>query len=106
MTPATSPTPVSAPLPTVPFVALPRIEQRLPEQDVLGVRHHALRRAQVIDLIDTYIAQRLPRQICLSNAYSVAVAQADTEFRDVLNASDVVLADGMSIVWGSRWVGL
>ncbi len=54
--------------------------------------------------VEQFIAERTPRQICLSNAYIVSLAQKDQELRDILARADLVLADGMSIVWGSRWI--
>ena len=58
-----------------------------------------------LEAIESFIKQRTPKQICLSNAYTVALSQSDTEFRTLLNRSDLTLADGMSIVWGGKWIG-
>ena len=78
---------------------------RVPTCDVLGVRFHCLRIPDVIDHITRYVVQRTPRQICLVNAYSMTLAQRDDHLRQLFNQSDLVLADGMSIKWGGRWIG-
>lgn len=77
----------------------------IPNDWVLGVRFHSVTLGQAVDLIDQFVTKRKARQICLSNAYTIAMCQADEELRAVANRSALNLADGMSIVWGSRWQG-
>ncbi len=74
---------------------------------LLGVYFDCLKKSEALDRIVT-MAQTpsSSKHICLANAYTVAMAQEDQAFRNLLNRADLVLADGMSIVWGGRWVGL
>lgn len=37
-----------------------------------------------------------------ANAYNVALAESDQEYRDILNEGDVVFCDGMPVVWAGR----
>lgn len=73
---------------------------------VLGVRFHSLAMHEAVRTIETFIQERRARHICLSNAYTLSVSQYDHEFKTTLNHADLVLPDGMSIVWGSRWIGV
>jgi N-acetylglucosaminyldiphosphoundecaprenol N-acetyl-beta-D-mannosaminyltransferase len=34
------------------------------------------------------------------------MAKKDDRFKEILNQSDLLLADGMSVVWGARWVSV
>jgi N-acetylglucosaminyldiphosphoundecaprenol N-acetyl-beta-D-mannosaminyltransferase len=78
----------------------------IPATTVLGVPFHLLRMDGALEVLERFIAERRPRQICLANAYTVALAQSDKDVQDLLKRSDLVLADGMSIVWGARWIGV
>lgn len=80
-------------------------EMPIATSDVLGVRFHRLEFAAVLKLVETYIADKRPRQLCLANAYTLALTFSDEELRLLLNQADLVLADGMSIVWGGQWLG-
>ncbi len=73
---------------------------------VLGIPFHPLNMVGSLDHIDRFIRERKPRQICLANAYTVAIARHNRDLTDALKKSDLVLADGMSIVWGSRWLSI
>ncbi len=71
---------------------------------VLGAQFHAVSMDQALHIIDVFIRDGKSHQICLSNAYTVALCRLNAAYRNVLNRADLLLADGMSIVWGSRWV--
>jgi len=51
------------------------------------------------------VAARTPRQMCTANPEFVMTAQRDEEFRRVLNAADVVLPDGVGLLWAARRQG-
>ncbi len=73
---------------------------------VLEVGFDGLSMPAVLAQMERFIQERRPRQVCLGNAYTVSLAQTDLELRTLLADADLVLADGMSIVWGSRWIQL
>jgi len=79
----------------------------LPAVYVLGIRFHNATMAQTLNQAKEFIlAGKKSHQICLSNAYTVSLCWKDAELRRVLDKADLVLADGMSIVWGGRFVGV
>jgi N-acetylglucosaminyldiphosphoundecaprenol N-acetyl-beta-D-mannosaminyltransferase len=77
-----------------------------PKVAVLGVEFHAVNFQSALRYVDEFIRQRSPRQVCLANAFTLSLAIKDIELARVLQKADLVLADGMSIVWGSRWIGV
>jgi len=82
------------------------IHPSLPSATILRVPFHRLCFDDALHMAVDYIQSKEPHQICLSNAYTVALAQNDEPFMRLMQNADLVLADGMSIVWGARWVGL
>ncbi len=74
--------------------------------NVLGVEFHCVTMYQTLDQIEKYIAERKPRQVCFANAYTVSLCRANQVLRDSLNRFDLIVADGMSIVWGARILGI
>lgn len=73
---------------------------------LLGIPFHNVDLSEVIDQVKQFIADGTPRQICLGNAYTVSLCWKDLDLREVLDGADLVLADGMSIVWGGRLIGV
>lgn len=73
---------------------------------ILGARYHSISLVEAVHVIGQFVDLKTPRQVCLSNAYTMSICRRDTPFKDVLNRADLLLADGMSIVWGARWVGV
>jgi len=74
--------------------------------ELLGIGFHPLSFHSAVQLIERWVLEKKPRQICLANAYSVSLCWEFPEYRKTLDESDLVLADGMSIVWGGRWLGV
>lgn len=48
---------------------------------------------------------RRGRYVCLSNVHMVMEAHDEPAFRDVVNGADLVLPDGMPLVWAQRLTG-
>lgn len=72
---------------------------------LLGVPIHPLTMTEVLDVIDDTIHRRGSLQIGVVNAAKVVhMAQDEGLRRDVLS-SDLIVADGMAVVWASRLVG-
>jgi N-acetylglucosaminyldiphosphoundecaprenol N-acetyl-beta-D-mannosaminyltransferase len=59
-----------------------------------------------LEAIQRLIKEGKPSQINFANAYTLSIARKDASFREILNRSTLTLADGMSIVWGARWLNL
>jgi N-acetylglucosaminyldiphosphoundecaprenol N-acetyl-beta-D-mannosaminyltransferase len=77
----------------------------LPSVNILGIRVHAVTMSQTLAWIESAMAARAPRQICTANPEFIMAAQRDPEFRQLLNAADLVLPDGVGLLWASRRLG-
>jgi N-acetylglucosaminyldiphosphoundecaprenol N-acetyl-beta-D-mannosaminyltransferase len=79
---------------------------------VLGVRVDRVSQLQVLDRIEQMIALRrasgneLPcKQIVTVNTEFVMAAQKNSEFRRTINSATLAIADGIGVVWATRFVG-
>jgi N-acetylglucosaminyldiphosphoundecaprenol N-acetyl-beta-D-mannosaminyltransferase len=78
----------------------------VPSVSLLGVRVHAVTMAQTLAWIEAAVAARAPRQICTANPEFVMTAQRDRAFFDLLNRADLVIPDGVGLLWAARYKGL
>jgi N-acetylglucosaminyldiphosphoundecaprenol N-acetyl-beta-D-mannosaminyltransferase len=69
---------------------------------VLGVEIHALRMQDVVAACDCAIERRERLLIGVVNAAKLVNMRRDNNLRDAVLAADLILADGMSVVWASR----
>ena len=70
---------------------------------VLGVRIDALNMSAALQQMDRWIHQRNGcHTVVVANAHGVTEARQDTEFRRLINNADLVVPDGMSLVWLGR----
>jgi N-acetylglucosaminyldiphosphoundecaprenol N-acetyl-beta-D-mannosaminyltransferase len=77
-----------------------------PDFRVLGVRVHAVQIPEVVSLMERWIQERAAvRYIAVTGMHGVMEAQQDPGFRSVLKAADLVVPDGMPLVWLGRWHG-
>jgi N-acetylglucosaminyldiphosphoundecaprenol N-acetyl-beta-D-mannosaminyltransferase len=72
---------------------------------ILGVPVHAVTMAETLDWIAVAVAERQPRQICTANPEFVMLARRDAVFRAVLQRADLVLPDGVGLLWAARRLG-
>ena len=77
----------------------------LPIRHLFGIPIAAITLDRMVDIADDAVARRRPLQIGVVNAAKVVNMQRDPALRDDVLASDVVLADGMAVVWASRLTG-
>src|SRR5258706_8290978 len=89
-------------VPESPLAAVPKEASSIPCQDVLKFRFHCLTLPAAVQQIDRFIQERKPRQVTLANAYTIALGHGSGALTELINRSDLTLADGMSIVWGGR----
>ena len=78
---------------------------------VLGVRVDRVSQEQALDLMIEMIEQRrasantLPcRQLITVNPEFVMAARRDADFRAAINAASLVVADGIGVVWATRYL--
>jgi N-acetylglucosaminyldiphosphoundecaprenol N-acetyl-beta-D-mannosaminyltransferase len=69
---------------------------------VLGVPIDPLSMSDVLDLVDRTIEGRGRLLIGVVNAAKLVHMRKDTLLRDAVLCADVILADGMAVVWASR----
>lgn len=72
---------------------------------ILGVRIDALTYASLLDRIASFIAEGTPHQIATANPEFVMEAQDNAAFREVLAHADLVMADGVGLLWAARRLG-
>ena len=76
-----------------------------PPVTILGVPVHPVTMASTLAWVAAAVAARTPRQICTANPEFVMTAQRDAVFRRVLNEADLVLPDGVGLLWAARRQG-
>jgi N-acetylglucosaminyldiphosphoundecaprenol N-acetyl-beta-D-mannosaminyltransferase len=73
--------------------------------EVLGVPIDPLTMEQVLDRAENAIESRRPLQIGVVNAAKVVRMRRVAALRDAVAGCDLILADGMSVVWAGRLLG-
>lgn len=77
-----------------------------PAVPILGVPVHAITMAEALDWVRAAVQARVPpRQVCTANPEFVMAAQRDREFLAVLRQADLVLPDGVGLLWAARRQG-
>lgn len=75
----------------------------IPQFNLLGVRVHALQIPEVVTWMEAAIADRSRcRFLSATGMHGVTEAQHDPQFKEILNAADLVVPDGMPLVWAAR----
>ncbi len=73
---------------------------------VLGVRVDAVQIPDAIARVESWIAERGPsRWVAVTGMHGISESRRDSKFRKVLKSADLVVADGMPLVWLGRWHG-
>lgn len=72
---------------------------------LLGVRVDDVTFAELLARMEAYIADGKPHQICTVNPEFIMLAQRDTEFRCILERSDLNIPDGGFLLWAARRKG-
>lgn len=77
-----------------------------PSYRVLGVRVDGVQIPGVIARMEDWIARRdFARYVAFTGMHGVAEAQKDRALQEILNTADLVVPDGMPLVWLARWHG-
>lgn len=77
----------------------------VPVQEVLGIPLAAVRMDDMLALVDTAIAERRRLLIGVVNAAKVVNMHRDPALAAAVLNADVILADGMAVVWASHVLG-
>src|SRR5665647_2142271 len=73
--------------------------------NILGVNVDIVTMQEALDRLESFVLERRPRLIATANAEMVMAAQQDPELLSILNAADLVLADGAGVVWAAGRLG-
>lgn len=90
--------PLSAPLRARP---LP-IESR----SILGTRVDGTNYAGAVDRVIDWAASGLSRYVCCSTVHMVMEGYDDPAYRQIVSGADMVISDGMPLVWALRLLGV
>lgn len=78
----------------------------IPSYRVLGVRVDGVQIPDAIRILESWIRERGPaRYVAVTGMHGVSEAREKQKFREVLDAADLVVADGMPLVWLGRFQG-
>jgi len=77
----------------------------VPVVKVFGLPCAKVTQAETLDLVDRFILERTPRLIITANLHFAMLSQVSPILRWLNRKADLVLADGMPLVWASRLKG-
>jgi N-acetylglucosaminyldiphosphoundecaprenol N-acetyl-beta-D-mannosaminyltransferase len=78
-----------------------------PKFGVLGVNVDGVQISEVVAQMKQWIHDcSLCHYIAVTGMHGITVAQEDTEFKQILNSANLVVPDGMPLVWLGRYNGL
>ncbi len=70
--------------------------------DILGVKVDTLTNKEVLSKIDMYLKEDGMKMIFTPNPEMIMAAREDSYFMEVLNNADIVIPDGIGVVYASR----
>jgi len=73
--------------------------------NILGIDVSKMSMRQVIEFCDQRIADRRPTLLGVVNVAKLVNSRKDPELRRSVQEADMVLADGLPVVWLSKWMG-
>jgi N-acetylglucosaminyldiphosphoundecaprenol N-acetyl-beta-D-mannosaminyltransferase len=73
--------------------------------EILGVKVSAINLHQALGTIESWIAERRQRYVCITGAHGVMESQHDATLLAIHNQAGLVTPDGMPLVWISRLLG-
>jgi N-acetylglucosaminyldiphosphoundecaprenol N-acetyl-beta-D-mannosaminyltransferase len=86
---------------------MPGVPQVVPRSfEVLGVHVEAVQIPDVVNQMKDWIAERrMSHCIAFAGLHGIAVANKDSQYAFILNSADLVVPDGMPLVWLGRLYG-
>jgi N-acetylglucosaminyldiphosphoundecaprenol N-acetyl-beta-D-mannosaminyltransferase len=75
-----------------------------PSFRILGVSVHAVQIPDVVSQIELWLRRRvMGRYIAVTSMHGIGESRTDGDYRRALAAADLVVPDGMPLVWLGRW---
>src|SRR5512140_835462 len=72
---------------------------------ILDVPIHDVTTEETLTLIDQFVRDGVPQQICTVNPEFIMLAQKDAEFKQILDRSALNLPDGIGVLWAAKRLG-
>jgi N-acetylglucosaminyldiphosphoundecaprenol N-acetyl-beta-D-mannosaminyltransferase len=72
------------------------------ELDILGVKISKITKEELLSLAQTTIRERKRLKLFTVNNEFIVDAQANKDYREILNKSDISVADSTGVVWSAR----
>ena len=72
---------------------------------ILSINLSRANLAETVDAFCSWIDSHAKKRVCVTPVNCLLAARNDTRLRDIYNSSDMNLADGVPIVWASRFLG-
>lgn len=73
--------------------------------NILNTPVHPVTTQDTLAFVRHFMTESRLHQIATINPEFVMTAQQDAEFRQVLHQADLCIADGVGLIWASRWLG-
>ena len=73
---------------------------------LMGCQVDNLSMEETLQVIEGFIRSGQAHQHVVVNVDKIVKAQHDAELRQIINGCDLINADGMPVVWASRWLGM
>ncbi len=70
-----------------------------------GVWVSCLTYDSALDEVKRLASQPKPTAVCPANTHSLAEAQRDPQFAEIMRHFDLIMPDGMPVVWAMNWFG-
>lgn len=78
----------------------------MPSFKLLGIRVDAVQIPDVVSQMESWIREKSRSHfIAVTGMHGAMEARHSVEFKEILNSSDLVVPDGMPLVWIGRWYG-
>ena len=73
--------------------------------DILGYPFDAVSLEQTVDRVKQAVVENSVLRISVGNVDMIMKARRDPEFAEVFESADLVIADGVPVIWASRFLG-
>jgi len=82
-----------------------RVNSRINHVDILEVKVNCISKQSIIAKVKEWSLDNQSRTITYINAHCLNIAYKNEKYRSIINQSDLVYPDGISVVWSSRFLG-
>lgn len=72
--------------------------------NILGIQVDVVSMDEAVERVEEFLQDEKKRQIVTPNPEQIVLAQKDKEFASILNRADLAIADGIGVVWASRFL--